>query len=329
MFAVGCCRLSLVERLRLAQWSLFSKAGYFIRVQANWLFAVGCYRLSFAGWCCLVHPTQGLWVRPRGSLPGIRRLKAVTLRPVFSMAPRAGYRRPRRGGNSRSQSGTSGSNHSSPRRISPLACASPPSGNSENSVDDLCNAVQTATLYYRRKKNKPVVKAMITVIFEEEDEGDGSSDEDKEERTPPSTNNSSKGKDSSYSPGNQSQMDEDSTVGYYTEQKEALQEIRGLKGKEPLDSFGDPSEVRKDSHPCKSSSPQSMTNRAESEDTFDYTLYLKLPPGLESIEALPVGMEVTWERDLVRAAEDRKKRAQEREAEAQKKLGIGFPKCSG
>lgn len=179
--------------------------------------------------------------------------------------------------------------------------------------------MQTATLYYRRKKNKPVVKAMITVIFEEEDEGDGSSDEDKEERTPPSTDNSSKSKDSL---GNHSKMDEDRTVGYSAEQKEALQEIRGLKGKEPLDSFGDPSEIRKDSHRCKSSSPQGMTNRAESEDTFDYTLYLKLPPDIESIEAIPVGMEVTWERDPVRAVEDRKRRAQE-------KLGIGFPKCSG
>ena len=132
-----------------------------------------------------------------------------------------------------------------------------------------------------------------------------------EERTSPSTDNTSKIKDSSYSPELQSKMDEDSTFGYSAEQKEALHEISGLKGKEPLVSFGDPSEVQKDTHPCKSSSPQSMTNRAASEDTFDYTLYLKLPPGIESIEDVSVGMEVTWERDPVRAAEDRKKRAQE------------------
>lgn len=167
------------------------------------------------------------------TLSGRRRHQAFQFHSGNSMAPCGGYRRPRRGGNS-GQSRTRDSSQSSPRRITPLACASPPSGDSASSAADLNNEVQTATLYYRRKRDKPVVKAMITVIFAEEDEAEESWQADMEEKTPPSSDNNSKIKDSSCSLEPQSKMDEDSTYGYSAEQAEALQEITILKGKEPV-----------------------------------------------------------------------------------------------
>jgi hypothetical protein len=54
-----------------------------------------------------------------------RRHQAFKFFSGISMAPRGGYRRPRRGGNS-GQSRTRDNFQSSPRRITPLTCASPP-----------------------------------------------------------------------------------------------------------------------------------------------------------------------------------------------------------
>lgn len=128
-------------------------------------------------------------------------------------------------------------------------------------------------------------------------------------------------KDSSYSPEPQSKMDEDSTYGYSAEQAEALQEITSLKGKEPVVSTEGLPEALKEAQIDQPPSPPSQVKPEESEDTFDYTLYLKLPPGIERLEDIPAGMEVTWERDPVRAAEDRKKLELERAAEERKKQG--------
>lgn len=238
-----------------------------------------------------------------GTLTGRRRHKAARLRPQraagylgFIMAPRIGYLGPRRGRNSRQRGGTRGRDQSSPRRISPLAFASPPSCDSEHSDSDISNSVQTATLHYRRKRNKPVVKGMITIIFSEEDEEDGSWKAEMEEKTPPSSDNSTKLKDSadsSYNPELQSKIDEESTYGYSAEQAEALQEIGSLKGKEPMDTSEGPPEALMEVQISKPSSPQSKIKNEETKDSFDYALYLKLPPGIDCLEDLPDGMEVT------------------------------------
>lgn len=142
-----------------------------------------------------------------------------------------------------------------------------------------------------------------------------------EEETPPSSENTSKIKDNSYSSELQSKVDEESTFGYLAEQAEALQEMSSLKWKEPMVISEGPPEAQKESQINRPPSPQSKPKTEVSEDSFDYTLYLQFPPGIERIEDTPVGMEVTWERDPVRAAEDRKKWALEREAEARKKQG--------
>jgi len=80
-----------------------------------------------------------------------------------------------------------------------------------------------------------------------------------------------------------------------------------------------PPEALMEVQSSKPSSPQSKIRNEETEESFDYTLYLKLPPGIDRLEDLPDGMEVTWERDPERAAEDRRKRELEREAEERKK----------
>jgi len=156
---------------------------------------------------------------------------------------------------------------------------------------------------------------MITVIFSEENEEEGSWKDDIEEKAPPSSDNS----DSSYSPELQSRADEESTHGFSAEQAEALKEIGSLKGKEPMEKFENPPEALMEVQSSKPSSPQSKIRNEETEDSFDYTLYLKLPPGIDRLEDLPDGMEVTWERDPECAAEDRRKRELEREAEERKK----------
>lgn len=107
------------------------------------------------------------------------------------MAPRGGYKSPRRGGHSSQSSGTKQKIPPSPRRISPLACASPPSGASTPS-GDLDNVVQIATLCYHRRTNKPVIRARITVIFDEEDEVDDSSNQASGEKSPTTSDTSSK-----------------------------------------------------------------------------------------------------------------------------------------
>lgn len=230
------------------------------------------------------------------------------------MAPRTGHKVPRRGGHSGQKSDTRNSGQSSPKRISPLACASPPSGDSTHS-DDLSNTVQIATFYYRRQKNKPVVKASITVIFDEEEE---SCKNNMGEKTSTTSENSSKSKDNSYNPDLQSRIEEDSTLGYSAEQGEALKELSSLKRKEPMDTAEGTLEAQMESHHSKSPSTQSGLKNEEVEDSFDYALYLKLPPDFDCIDDVPEGVEVTWEPDPVRAAEDRKKRAMELEAEAKK-----------
>ncbi len=235
----------------------------------------------------------------------------------FIMPPRSGHKVPRRGGHSGQKSDTRNSGQSSPKRISPLACASPPSGDSTHS-DDLSNTVQIATFHYRRLKNKPVVKASITVIFDEEDEEEESCKNDMGEKTSTTSENSSKSKDNSYNLDLQSRIEEDSTLGYSAEQEEALKELRSLKRKEPMDSSEGTLEAHVESHHSKPTPTQSGLKNEEEEDSFDYALYLKLPPGYDCIEDVPEGVEVTCEPDPVRAAEDRKKRAMEREAEAKK-----------
>ena len=145
-----------------------------------------------------------------------------------------------------------------------------------------------------------MVKAMITIIFSEENEEEGNWKDDTEEKAPPSSDNS----DSSYSPELQSRLDEESTLGYSAEQAEALQEIGSLKGKEPMETSENPTNAQMEVQGSKPSSPQSTMRNEATEDSFDYTLYLKLPPGIDRLEDLPDGMEVTWVRDPERAAED-------------------------
>jgi len=233
------------------------------------------------------------------------------------MAPHGGHKTPRRGGHSSQSSGTKQSGQPSPKRISPLACASPPSGASTHS-EDLDNTVQIATFRYHRRTNKPVVKARITVIFDEEDEAEDSCKNDLGEKTPTTSENSSKAKDNSYNPEVQSRIEEDSTEGYSAEQEEAAKELSSLKRKEPMDSAEGILEAHMDSHCSKFTPTQSGLKNEEEEDSLDYALYLKLPPGYDRIEDVPEGVEVTWEPDPVQAAEERKKRAMDREAEAKK-----------
>lgn len=160
-----------------------------------------------------------------------------------------------------------------------------------------------------------MVKAMITVIFSEENEEEGNWKDDTEEKAPPSLDNL----DSSYSPELQSRADEESTHGFSAEQAEALKEIGSLKGKEPMKLSENPPEALMETQSSRPSSPQRKIREEETENSFDYNLYLKLPPSIDRLEDIPEGMEVTWERDPVCAAEDRKKRAQEREAEERQK----------
>jgi len=226
------------------------------------------------------------------------------------MAPRGGYKSPRRGGHSSQSSGTKQRRPTSPKRISPLACASPPSGASTPS-EDLDNVVQIATLCYHRRTNKPVIRARITVIFDEEDEVEDSRNQDSGEKMPTTSDNSSKAQDTSYIPEVQSRMEGDSTDFHSAEQAEAAKELRSLKRKAPMTSAEGSMKTQTDP-------PGSGSQIKEEEDSLDYKLYLKLPPGYDSIEDVPVGVEVSWEPDPIQAAEERKQRALAREAEAKK-----------
>lgn len=247
-------------------------------------------------------------------------------RVISIMAPRVGHKVPRRGGHSSQTSDTRRSQLPRPKRIPPLACASPPSGasppsNASTPLEDLDNTVQIATFRYRRRTNKPVVKARITVIFDEEDEEEESCTNDSGKKTPTPSENSSKAKDNSYNPEIQSRIEEESTEDYLAEQEEAAKELNSLKRKEPMDSTEGILQAHMDPHGSKLTPTQSGLKNEEEEDSLDYALYLKLPPGYDSIEDVPEGVEVTWEPDPIQAAEARKKRAMDREAEAKNSKG--------
>jgi len=175
----------------------------------------------------------------------------------------------------------------------------------------LDNAVQIASLSYRRRTNKPIIRARITVIFEEEDEVEDSSNQASGEKTPTSSDTSSKAQDTSYIPEVQSRMEDDSIDFPSAEQAEAAKELRSLKRKALMASVEGSKKTQMDS-------TGSGMRIAEEEDSLDYKLYLKLPPGYDRIADVPEGVEISWEPDPIQAAEERKQRALAREAEAKK-----------
>ena len=96
------------------------------------------------------------------------------------MARRRGI--PRRGSNSGSRGGSWGRGGSVPRRITPLASASPSSLPSDYSGPALNSSFHTTRFKFRSRLNKQIISATITVIFsEEEDELTSSKETSKEQ----------------------------------------------------------------------------------------------------------------------------------------------------
>lgn len=167
---------------------------------------------------------------------GEARLTSINKNPIF-MAPRF-KATPRRGRHSGQHGGDGGRGRYSPRRISPLAQASPPSNRSGDSEQFICNTVQSARFRFRRRTNRPFISTLVTVIFEEEDEEENSMTNSSAEQTPSNPNSSSPSRgieDSSYAPSSQSKIKEESAGDYIEEQAEVIQEIVGLQGKDSLD----------------------------------------------------------------------------------------------
>lgn len=143
------------------------------------------------------------------------------------MAPRL-RTTPRRGRHHGQRGGVGGRGTHSPRRVSPLACASPSSNRSDDSGQSISNTVQSARFQYRRRTNKPFISVLVMVIFSEEDEEEVSMKDPFEEQSPSPSNNSSPSRwmeDSSYAPSLQSKIEEESTFAHTEEQVEVLEEI--------------------------------------------------------------------------------------------------------
>jgi hypothetical protein len=213
----------------------------------------------------------------------------------LKMAPRQ-RATPRRGRNSGQRGQSGGRGVQSPRRVSPLACASPSSIGSEDSGNDISNTVQTVKFKYKRRTNKPVVSALITVVFTEEDEEEDSGKEVSEEKELSSnTSSQSRGKeDSSYLPSSESRLEEDSTGVHSEEQNEVLKEIGSIMDKDATNMAQQPLE--------EAQAMEVSRKGKEPDRVFGNILYLKLPPGIHRLEDIPDGMEVTWEPDPEREA---------------------------
>lgn len=231
------------------------------------------------------------------AIAALYNLQAKTEHPLHSMAPRL-RATPRRGRNYGQRGGSGGRGNQSPRRISPLACASPPSTRSEDSGHSISNTVQSARFQFRRRTNKPLISALITVIFSKEDKEEGSLKEDTEEQTPSPSDNSSQRRwmeDSSYIPSSQSKLDEDSTFAHSEEQAEVLQEIGSMKDKNNMDIAQQKAEAPQAMDVTRQVSPQKKAMDKEPDNSFANILYLKLPPGMKP-EDVQDGVKVTWER---------------------------------
>jgi hypothetical protein len=207
-----------------------------------------------------------------------------------NMAPR--QRATSRRGRNYGQRGQSGGRGIQiPRRVSPLAYASPSSFGSEDSGNAISNTVQSAMFKYKCRTNRPIISALITVIFNEEDEEEDNGKEESEEKEHSSDNSSQRrGKeDSSYLPSSQSRLEEDSSCVQSEEQNEVLQEIVSIMAQ-------DDTTMAQQSSEGPQATEASRKNK-EPDVVFGHVLYPKLPQGIHRLEDIPDGMEVTCELD--------------------------------
>jgi len=86
-----------------------------------------------------------------------------------------------------------------------------------------------------------------------------------------------------------------------------LKEIGSMKGKEPMNIAQQATEVPPVMDVTKKASPQKQALDKEPDNSFANILYLKLPPGILRPEDIPDEMEVTWERDPDKEAEQSQK----------------------
>lgn len=210
----------------------------------------------------------------------------------ISMAPR--YRAtPRWGRHQGQRSGAGRRGNRSPRRISPLNCASPSSNRTEDSGQSIFNSVQSARFHYRRRTNRPVISALITIIFEEEDGVEGTS----EEHLPGSSNISSpsgRREDSSYAPSSPSKLVAESSPAPTEEQVEARAEIGSMLDlNEPVMAQDQPRSLQ-EQEDATTSAPQTHGEPKLPDFHYANTLYPILPPGMK-LEDVPEGMEISWE----------------------------------
>lgn len=210
------------------------------------------------------------------------------------MAPRL-RATPRRGRNYGQRGGAGGRGSHSPRRVSPLAFASPPSTRSDDSGHSNSNTLQYARFQFRRRTNKPLISALVMVIFLEEDEEEASLKEPSEEQSPSPSNNSSPSRwmeDSSYAPSSQRKIEEESTFAHTEEQAEALQEIGSMKDKNSLDMAQETAKTPQERVDIRQTSPEKQTMNKKPDNSFATLLYPKLPPGMK-LEDVQDGVEIT------------------------------------
>lgn len=205
---------------------------------------------------------------------------------------------PRRGRNLGLRGGSGGRGSPAPRRISPIAIASPPSPRSEESGPSISNSVQSARFKFQSRLNKLLISALVTVIFLEEDEETVSLEAASKEKSPSPSVNSSQSRleeESSYAPSSQSRLEEESTYAPSEEQAEDIQEMARMKDESTLAPVEEKAKDSQDMAGIQQALPQKKTMEGEPDNTFANILYLKLPPGVNPME-VEDGVEVTWER---------------------------------
>ena len=166
--------LVLTEGVWVGYWAYSVAVGYLLEVESI-LCVLGCWVLHSKVWF-------SIWLLLVCELLLPHSLSFSIFIPLLYSVMARCRGIPRRGSSSGSRGGSGGRGSSAPRRISPLATASPSSPPSDYFGPSLNSSLHTSRFKFKSRLNRPLISAIITVIFsEEEDELTSSAETSKEQ----------------------------------------------------------------------------------------------------------------------------------------------------